>query len=290
MRSIAVQHLNKLLCLMLCATLLGLLCNGAWALNEHRCQLIIDYHHEDIAVSEAAFHLYRIANLTNYQELSYTDGFSDLNLDMDGLRHAAEELYTRVEEHNIQPEQILITDSQGKAMVTDLAPGAFLLVCEPTAVGDYVYYADLQVIFLYEETLTMYPKSTRLPVGEQLISIQAVKVWDDRGHEKERPRQITVRLLKDGKTVETATLSEANGWSHTWNDLLPNARWTVKEEVPKGYVVSVEQSENLFTLTNQYKDIPQTGQIWWPVITVMCMGLLLIVIGLAVRRSGRHDA
>jgi hypothetical protein len=55
-------------------------------------------------------------------------------------------------------------------------------------------------------------------------------------------------------------------------------------------VVSIEQNEHLFTLTNQYKDIPQTGQIWWPVLTVLCLGLLLVVVGLALRRSGCHDA
>lgn len=290
MRSTAFGYLNKLLCLLLCAVLLGLLCTGAWALPEDQCQLVIDYQYENISVSDAAFRIYRIAEFSSSQELSYTGIFSDLHLDAEALINAADELYSRVEDRDILPDRILITDSQGEASASDLEPGAYLLVCEPTSVDDYVYYVDKQVVFLKEGTLTLNPKSTRLPVGVKPISIKTVKLWDDRGHENKRPREITVRLLKDGKTVSTVILSEANNWSYTWHDLLPNARWTVEEDVPEGYQVTVQENDRVFTLTNQYKELPQTGQIWWPVITVLCVGLALIVIGLSVRRSGRNEA
>lgn len=290
MRKKAAQQLNKLLCLLLCIVLTGLLFVGAFATTENRCQLVLDYHYQDTAISGAAFRTYRIADLSSNQELIYTDAFSDFNLNADQLLQACEELYNRVEEKALIPEKQLITDTDGIAFANDLAPGAFLLVCEPAVVGDFVYYCDMQVVILEEDVLTLLPKSTRLPVGERLISIQAVKVWDDRGYENKRPREITVRLLKDGKTVNSVTLSAENSWSHTWNDLLPNARWTVKEDVPKGYLATVEQAGYVFTLTNQYKNIPQTGHVWWPVLTVLGAGLLLVIIGLAIRRSGRNEA
>ena len=285
----AVQKLNKLLCLMLCMVLSGLLFIGVFAAPENLCQLAIDYRHQDIAICDAAFRIYRIAKLGSSQELIYTDAFSDLNLNADQLKQSREELYRRVEEKALEPERILVTDTTGKAVADEVTAGVFLLVGEPAAVGDFVYYSDIQLIFL-KDNLTLMPKSTRLPVGERLISIQAVKIWDDRGYESKRPGQITVRLLKDGKTVDSAILSRANGWSHTWNDLLPNARWTVKEDVPKGYLVTVERVGHVFTLTNQYKNIPQTGHVWWPVLTVLAAGLLLVIVGLAIRRSGRNEA
>lgn len=290
MRIKAAQQLNKLLCLLLCAILTGLLFVGVFATAGNQSLLVLDYHYQDTAISGAAFRIYRVADLSNNKELIYKDSFSDFVLTADQLLYAREELYNRIEEKSIEPEKLLITDNDGIAQAEDLTPGAFLLVCEPAVVGDFVYYCDMQVVILEEDILTLLPKSTRLPVGERLISIQAVKIWDDRGYENKRPREITVRLLKDGKTVDSVVLSGANGWSHTWNDLLPNARWTVQENVPEGYLATVEQAGYVFTLTNQYKNIPQTGHVWWPVFTVLGVGLLLVIVGLVIRRSGRNDA
>lgn len=289
MRNKVAQQLNRLLCLLLCTVLAGLLFIGVFATVGNQCQLVLDYHYQDTAISGAAFRIYRVADLNSDKELNYTDAFSDFHLNADQLLQAGKELFNRVEDKGLTPDKQLITDTDGIALANDLAPGAFLLVCEPAVVGDFVYYSDMQVVILDEDVLTLIPKSIRLPMGERLISIQAVKIWDDRGYENKRPNEITVRLLKDGKIFESAVLSETNGWSHTWNDLLPNVRWTVKEEVPKGYLATVEQTGNVFTLTNQYKNIPQTGHIWWPVLTVLGVGLLLVTVGLAIRRSGRNE-
>ena len=288
MKSTHVRYLNKLLCFLLCMTFLYLMCIGVCA-QPARC-LTVEFQHEGFPISNAVFHLYRIADLGQDGELSYRSDFSDLRLDAEALTNAAQDLYARVEKQNIQPEQTLTTNKEGTASVGDLAPGAFLLVGAPATVNGFVYYVDKQVIFLEENTLLLRPKSTRLPLGTELISVKAVKLWDDRGYENERPDAIVVRLLKDGETVSSAVLSDANNWSHTWNDLLPNAKWTVQEDVPEGYKVTVQESEHIFTLTNHRKEIPQTGHIWWPVLTALCAGLALIVVGMTVRGRGRNDA
>lgn len=286
----ALRHLNKLLCLLLCAVFLGLLCMGVWAQPETGCRLVIDYHHEGHAIAEATFRLYRIADLSGEEELSYIGAFSNLSLDAEALSNEALNLYTRVENQGILPEYTMITDSQGMASVDSVAPGAFLLVGDPVRFNGFTYHVDKQVIFLKGETLTLHTKSTRLPEDMMLISVKTVKLWDDAGYENERPRAIGVRLLKDGKTVSSVVLSEANNWTYTWNGLLPNARWTVEEDVPEDYTVSVLEADHVFTLINHRKQIPQTGHIWWPVITVLCLGLALIVAGLVIRRGGRNEA
>lgn len=284
-----LRYLNKSLCFLLCTVFLCLLCIGVCAQPESRCCLTIEFQHESFPISNATFQLYRIADLGSDRELSYTEAFADLRLDAEALSKAAHDLYIRVEQQNLQPEQTMTTDKEGIASATDLAPGAFLLVGIPAKVNGFDYHVEKQMIFLEEETLTLRPKSTRLPSGTKLISVKAVKLWDDKGYENERPNAILVRLLKDGETVSTAVLSDTNGWSCTWNDLLPNANWSVQEDVPEGYKVTVQESEHTFTLTNHRKEIPQTGHIWWPVLTVLCVGLALIVVGLTVRRSGRSD-
>ena len=285
-----LRYLNKSLCFLLCTVFLCLLCIGVCAQPESRCCLTVEFQHESFPISNATFQLYRIADLGADRKLSYVEAFSDLRLDAETLSNAAYDLYARVEHQNLQPEQTLITDQDGIASAADLAPGAFLLVGVPATVNGFDYHVEKQVIFLEKETLTLRPKSTRLPSEAKLISIEAVKLWDDQGFENERPNAIVVRLLKDGKTVSSAVLSDTNGWRHTWNDLLPNANWSVQEDVPEGYKVTVRESENTFTLTNHRKEIPQTGHIWWPVLTVLCVGLALIVVGFTVRGRGRNDA
>lgn len=285
-----LRYLNKSLCFLLCTVFLCLLCIGVCAQPESRCCLTVEFQHESFPISNATFQLYRIADLGADRKLSYVEAFSDLRLDAEALSNAAYDLYARVEHQNLQPEQTLITDQDGIASAADLAPGAFLLVGIPATVNGFDYHVEKQVIFLEKETLTLRPKSTRLPSEAKLISIEAVKLWDDQGFENERPNAIVVRLLKDGKTVSSAVLSDTNGWRHTWNDLLPNANWSVQEDVPEGYKVTVQKSEYTFTLTNHRKEIPQTGHIWWPVLTVLCVGLALIVVGFTVRGRGRNDA
>ena len=299
MKRSGLAQLNKLICgLLLCVVLLGSLC-PVLAVPADGCSLTIDYRHEDLPVAEAVFRLYRIADLDSELQLKYTEAFSDLQLDAKALQDSDELLLSRVAEQNLPPEHTLTLDSEGKGKLSGITPGAFLLVGEPATLGEYTYYVDHQVVFLPSASqqgselqyhVTLCPKSTRLPVGTELIGVKAVKLWSDKGYEQERPKSIRVRLLKDGKTVSTAVLSETNGWSHTWSDLLPNARWTVQEDVPKGYVVEISEKDHVFTLTNHRKNIEQTGAVWWPVVTVLGAGLVLIIVGVLLRRSVRYEA
>lgn len=293
------RYLNKLVSVMLVAVLLSLTCCAVFAESVVQCTLNIEYVHEATPVSGAQFRLYRIADMDKKLNLTYVGVFADLELDADGLVEAVEDLHTRVVNTGAAAEISLTTDELGQASVSNVASGAFLLVAEPTTIGSSVYHVDKQIVFLPnrwaegsepETELTLHPKSTKLPTGTELIKVKVVKIWDDKAYEDQRPRNITVRLLRDGKTVSTVTLSESNQWSHTWTNLMPNARWTVEENVPKGYVVTVQENDHVFSLINHRKDIEQTGQIWWPVITVLCVGLALIVIGVSMRRSGRYEA
>lgn len=300
MTAVVRKYLNKLLCAALLGlVLLSLAAPAVVAQPEQLCTLNIDYIHEEVPVSGAQFRLYRIANLDDRYEPVYTGIFSDLRLDAEELGNAVLDLYERVEAQNAQPEHTVTTDQEGQASISGIEAGAFLLVGESATVGSFTYHVDKQILILptqsqrtgqWESTLTLRPKSTKLPSDLQLIGIKTEKRWEDQGYENDRPNAISVRLLRDGKTVSTVTLSEANNWTYTWTNLLPNARWSVEEDVPQGYVVNVEKNENTFTLTNYRKNIEQTGQIWWPVITVICVGLVLILLGVSLRRSGRHEA
>ncbi len=98
------------------------------------------------------------------------------------------------------------------------------------------------------------------------IDIPVTKVWDDVGHEEERPSKITVKLMKEGSAepVKTVELSKENDWKTTIYGL-------PKKEDGKDIVYRLEEdteSLNLqkydtkitgdmntgFTITNTYED------------------------------------
>lgn len=158
---------------------------------------------------------------------------------------------------------------------------------------------------------------------DRTVSRKALKVWKDEGHENSRPDSVTVQLLCDGRIHDTAVLSSINNWRHTWSDLDAGHVWNIVEKnIGEGYYVTIERSGSTFVITNAFEEelieddpprndppedeeipgddtpsapppagpqLPQTGQLWWPVPVLFAAGLLLIVLGL-IRHRGDYEA
>ena len=299
-----MKYLNRAItAVVLLVLFVSLLCPAVLAAGavdlDAQCSVTIDYTYEDTPIAGTQFKLYRVANLNAKLELTPAGEFKDMVVDFNDLTGAALQLTAQVANQKIPADQTVTTNEDGKATVGDLFPGAYLLIGQPTTIGDRTRYVDPQVIILPQKLeeggdwsydLILRPKSTDVPVEVKPIDVSVVKVWKDKKYANQRPASITVRLLRNGQTVSTVVLSAENNWKHTWTGLLPNAKWTVEEDVPKNYVVDVEEKDNVFTLTNYRKDIDQTGHVWWPVVLVLCVGLALIVVGVVIRRSGRREA
>jgi hypothetical protein len=249
-----------------------------------------------MGISGAEFRLYPVAQADEHRELTLMAPFEDL--DSSTLTQQALELAKRVEQLQTPAAYTLRTDGTGTAKAEALHPGAWLLVGKPASLGDMTCYVEPQVILMPQQgengsdvyDILLQPKATVLPSDTETVQRSVVKVWQDPGFESQRPDAITVRLLRDGVAVDRVKLSEENNWRYTWKDLLPNAKWTVEEEVPEGYVSEVQYDQGVFTLTNHRKTIDQTGHIWWPVALALGAGVLLVLLGVILRRSGRHGA
>ena len=222
------------------------------------------------------------------------------------------------------------------------------LICLPnwletsTGQGQWVY--DVSMVCKIERS------------DDEYIYRVVLKRWRDNGNAaNKRPSQITVDLLRDGvKYGESVTLSEANGWTHTWSELENGHNWQIVERnVPDGYRVSISLQGVTFMVTNTYTptnpgnpsdpsdpddppgndpdpppvipppyeidepdvplgpppefdpyepppsdedeieidepdvplaDLPQTGQLWWPVPLLSVAGMFLFILGWALRR------
>lgn len=153
---------------------------------------------------------------------------------------------------------------------------------------------------------------------EPKTKVHVLKVWKQ-DQEKDRPDSIEVDLLQtdaEGKTkvVDRQTLTKENQWSYTWENLSAQMRWSVSEaEVPKGYTVAVSREGNTVVLTNTAKKpgkpngetnppskkptdkttnkttdktsdkLPQTGQLWWPVLVLLFAGAICLLVGRVLR-------
>lgn len=261
------------------------------------CVLNIDHAHEGMPITGTRFDIYRVASLSDEMDLVFTGAFADMIIDFDDMSDVALQLYCKVVDGALSADMTVATNENGLARAEGLLPGAYLLVGSTTTIDDITYYVDPQLIIFpqadsengWAYELTVYPKSTDIPVSVEPIDITVDKKWSDEGFEDERPTSIRVRLLREGRTVDTVVLSDKNGWTHTWTGLLPNAQWSVEEDVPEGYVVETLKTDNTFILTNYRKNIDQTGVIWWPVAVLLLSGLVLTGIGISIRRSDRRE-
>lgn len=127
------------------------------------------------------------------------------------------------------------------------------------------------------------------------------KIWQDNG--TTRPASVDINLYRTGgEYVETVTLTEANGWSYTWN-LDESYQYAVSESnIPSGYIVSYTVEGNTMYVTNTYSSYgstaavstpasstPKTGDssnlALWAAVMAGAMGVLAVVL---VRRKRNH--
>lgn len=177
----------------------------------------------------------------------------------------------------------------------------FVLVCTPVFASDYSsltvtcpasdidvrlyrvadadYTMSVSVVYVDKDCDVELKYEPRV----ETTSLRVQKVWKD-DDKKNRPSFIGVDLLGDGKVVDHQVLSEENHWTHAWNDLSGDMRWScVETSVPSGYSVSSYREGDHIVLKNSLNkvvdskksesNLPLTGQLWWPVPVLLFVGL-----------------
>lgn len=114
-----------------------------------------------------------------------------------------------------------------------------------------------------------------------LNELTVKKVWWD--NEIGRPASVTIRLLKDEIFYDEVELSNANNWTHSWENLEEGHTWRIYEvNVPQGYYVKYYYSRGTWTVRNTSStySLIQTGQLNWPILVMGGLGLALIALGI----------
>lgn len=312
---------GMLLALAVAALLLPAEAFAAGSIDLSRaCKLSISYEDNGVPLAGAAFSIYLVATVDEYGELTATEEFDEFNVNIRGKNDDAwKALASTLEGYALRdglvPAASGTTDSSGRVSFPSgeqaLTPGLYLVLGARHRQNGWIYDAQPAMVllpaldmeandWLYDVAVSPKHDSRPEPVDDTLTR-KVLKVWKDEGHEAERPRTVTVQLLRDGVVYDTATLSARNNWRYTWEDLDAAYRWIVVEEAPGGYAVTITREGVTFVVTNTWggpgipvnptpgpDGLPQTGQTWWPVPLLIAAGLLLVVMGL-LRRRGTAD-
>ena len=292
--------------------------------------LTITYQDHGTPLSGAVFNIYLVATVNAYGELETTEQFKIFNVDIPGKaddtwRALASTLEGYVLRDNIVATDSGKTDRNGQiAFPTGgkrLTAGLYLVLGERHTQDGFRYDATPFMVMLpsldaetntwiYAVTATAKFDSSKIPEKPDTVSCKVLKIWNDEGHEKARPKEVMVQLLKNGVVYDTVTLNSKNNWRYTWANLDNAYRWTVVEKEMEEYTAEVTREGNTFYVTNSFSEdipdeptpttkpdtpttpgkptLPQTGQLWWPVPVLIAAGLLFVVIGL-LRRRGAAD-
>lgn len=279
------RQIRQLYITLLClAALWTLLPQSAGAFSridtERPVSLTLRCQKDNKTFSGAEFSLYRVADVSATARFTLTGDFQAYPVSLDqpdsaGWRALAETLAAYAARDGLTPLDSGKTGSDGVLKFpTDeqrtMLPGLYLVTGRPCVSGSYTYTPSPFLVSLpnldretdqwvYDESVE--PKYTRENHGggdsggegsnDTTVNRKVLKVWDDDGYETQRPEQIVVQLLRNGKVYRTAALNAENNWRYTWYNLDAGYDWQLVEEtVPEGYTVSVSQDGITFVVTN----------------------------------------
>lgn len=265
-------------------------------------------------VSQLTIGAYLVATVDECGELTVTDTFQPYatGLDIRGKNDSAwwemaERLEWEILLHpEITPLDWQTTDDKGIALFDTLPRGLYLMVPYGVEKGNYVFQASAFFAMLPQQDKTtnswIYHVSANAKMDrlDRTADYEVVKIWKDECHKDQRPKSITIQLLRDGEPyLEPVTLPENGVWKHTWYGLETKYQYSVQEVQCEGYgKPDITREGTTFVVVNSCNKpgsttsdgkLPQTGQLWWPVPILLCVGLACVVVGLVRRRRDEDE-
>ncbi len=250
-------------------------------------------------------------------------------LSTENIRGTAQALESFIIGDRIKALAENVTDNDGNVVFEGLNKGLYLAVAKKVQKEPITYMATPLLFEIKEDGSAeeAFPKIySVIALHGQVSSYTVKKVWADNDDSfKARPVNVTVDLFKDGELYDTVVLDEASNWQHRWNTLDLDAEWRVVERsIPVKYAVLVDYNSKQFLIKNSYapdifidggeytkttaavttttiststsaaatttgSGLPQTGQLWWPVLPLALGGITLICIGLLTRKKNGDE-
>ena len=268
--------------------------------------LTLHYQKEEQAFSDLSISIYRVAEAFPDGTFELIEPFSSYPINIHDItvqeqwKNTAVTLNAYIVANQLMPYREVATNDTGTAVFAHLETGLYL-VSEVVAENDSgTYVFDQFMVYLptpqpdgsFDYDVEAKPKCVDyVPKTEYRVT----KLWQDAGHQSDRPVEIAVDIYKDGVLHETQILNASNNWSYVWyvSDE-EQSNWAVAERsVPEEYHVTVQENGGTFSIINTHKSIqdipdsPQTGDTSNITLYIMLMcisGIMLIVFGIYNRR------
>ena len=213
------------------------------------------------ALAGVGFDIYKVADIDRDGNFILTDELSGKGVDPGSYDDIPKTLAATLEgivlRDGIKPAASIPTDENGKAYFTTTDSGLYLVRADKLNDNGTIYdFTPFMVILdsTYVETsdVTVNAKYEVTPpfIIPPMTSVKVIKLWDDGDDRESRPESIKVDLLKNGEAYDTAYLTPENGWKYTWDKLEGLYSWTVAEEIPDGYTMTLEKDGMTFVITN----------------------------------------
>ena len=223
------------------------------------CSLNLRYMDADQPLDGVQFLLYRVADVDENGNFSWTHTFSQYNLNPDPKQvlTLSQTLAAYTVRDGLSPTMIGVTDINGVASFTGMTAGMYLVMGESYMSGGSRFTPVPTLAFFpftgsdgrwdYDAELEV--KYEQAPLEN--VSLKVLKVWDD-DHSSDRPDHIDIQLICDNLVYEEVRLNDRNNWRFVWDDLEKGHYWTVIEkEVPDGYYSSTDIEGITFVITNK---------------------------------------
>lgn len=287
-------------------------------LLEKECTLTLSYRCDGVPASAQPVQLSLIAEVSADGQYTLVPSFAATGLVLNGIQTNGEwnvirtTLEAQILANNIASAQTAVTDKTGAVCFDGMKPGLYLV----SAV--YVSQDDLRCLFdsaliavpgmnadgLWQYDISVTPKPEELPpvVPDEDMEFRVLKLWKGDERNPDRPQSVEIEIFCDGIPYDTAVLSETNHWSYSWTAKDNGANWKVVERnIPDGYMMTLEERETTFVLTNVWvpenpetppSDSPQTGDtsnILLYAVIMFVSGTMLIVLGMTGKRNCHEE-
>ena len=277
------------------------------------CDLTISYGYEEIAFPGQTVKLYKVADVSADFRYTLTAPFAASGLMLNGIQTQGEwneirfTLETRIVADKIAPTAQTETDEDGQALFTQLSPGLYLVAAVEVAQSNFSCFFDATLVALpglgadglwqYQVAVAAKPRMLPPITPDEEIQLKVLKLWKGDEGRTDRPAGVEIEIFRNGISYQTVILSAENNWSYTWSTKDADADWKVIERnVPDGYIMSVQQKDTTFVITNTHQDSPQppppptgdTSNILLYTILLYVFGTMLILLGIAGKRK-RHE-
>lgn len=116
----------------------------------------------------------------------------------------------------------------------------------------------------YKSEVSGNPADGFIITNIRTTSVSGTKIWDDKGYENKRPDSITVNLLANGSKVDSATVTAANDWKYSFDNLTKydesgkSIAYAVNEDPVYSYTSEVEG----YNIINTYRLTIPVEKVW----------------------------